>query len=82
MRVRLSPSSRAREVAGLPLRPGVWTLVPEAIRPAARALAALLGPVLTVDDPPHVLPASVAPAPAGDAPAPAERPPRRRSREG
>jgi hypothetical protein len=75
MRVRLSPSSRAREVAGLPLRPGVWALVPEAIRPAVRALAALLGPVLTVDDPPPVLPA---PAPQ----ATAERPPRRRSREG
>jgi hypothetical protein len=82
MRVRLSPASRPREVAGLPLRPGVWTLVPEAIRPAVRALAAVLGPLLTVDDPPAVLPAPAAPAPAGDAPAPVESPRRRRSREG
>lgn len=75
MRVRLSPQSRPRDVGGLPLRPGVWTLVPEPLRPAARALAAVLGGLLTVEDPPPVAEPSAAPEPAVS-------PRRRRSREG
>ena len=51
MRVRLAPVSRPRDLAGLALRPGVWTPVPEALRAAVAAAAALLGPLVVVDVP-------------------------------
>jgi len=76
MRVRLAPVSRPRNVGGLDLRPGVWTPVPEALRPAVAAAAALLGPLVAVDVP--------APAPEPRAPveavaAPPARPRRARA---